>query len=169
MSQCKAFTLIEIMIVIVVISIMAGFAVPNMSKMKHKAIFSEGVQALRTLHAAQLRYNVKGVNNEYAYPCDELDVDITLPEDKWKDLVCSRSGSVNVTWTAGDVFVSWLGLPVSPEFTMVVDRDGNFYCTSSCRNIECPSFYSYLWSLCPGECRPPASASGSSTQIKPCM
>ena len=133
-SRVKAFTLIEIMVVIIIIGIMAAFAVPNMAKVKEKAIFSEGVQALQILHAAQLRYNLKEVAGGYASACSQLDTTLRITSN-FEGLGCGEDGSV---------LIARKDYP----YAIGVDVSGKFSCIAGC---DTP-VYDYLLSLCPNNC-----------------
>ncbi len=59
----KAFTLVELLIVIVVIGIMAGFGAANFSKSLGKAKARDAINNLSIIHAANMMYKARnGVN-----------------------------------------------------------------------------------------------------------
>ncbi|MFW6157812.1 MAG: prepilin-type N-terminal cleavage/methylation domain-containing protein [Planctomycetota bacterium] len=64
----KAFTLVELMIVLAIIAIVAAFAIPNLMKSRMSANETAAIGALRTIMSAQgtymNRYNVYGTLSE---------------------------------------------------------------------------------------------------------
>jgi prepilin-type N-terminal cleavage/methylation domain-containing protein len=52
----KAFTLLEILIVIIIIGILAAFAIPKYIKAARKAVASEAVTNIGALRGAEIRY-----------------------------------------------------------------------------------------------------------------
>lgn len=61
----KAFTLIELMVVVVIIGIVTSFAVPNYSKAVNRALAREMVNNLRVIAAAQESWRNLSGGNEY--------------------------------------------------------------------------------------------------------
>ena len=59
MSRNNAFTLIELMIVIVVLGIMAAFAIPNFTKSLDRAYARDARNNLMAIHAAQQIYHAQ--------------------------------------------------------------------------------------------------------------
>ncbi|MBF0594309.1 MAG: prepilin-type N-terminal cleavage/methylation domain-containing protein [Candidatus Omnitrophica bacterium] len=70
----NAFTLVEIMTVLVILGVMAGLGLPRIFSKLEESRFSEGLSAIQTLCAAQLRYNID--HGAYTGTCTDLDVDI---------------------------------------------------------------------------------------------
>ncbi len=70
----RGFTLMEVLVVIVIMSVLAGFALPSYSTHVERVRASEGVQLLVSLLAAQERYRIE--NNAYATAIASLDIDI---------------------------------------------------------------------------------------------
>ncbi len=52
----KAFTLIEIMVVLVIIAVMAALAIPNLTQMIERSHEQDAMMQLRTVHAAEQVY-----------------------------------------------------------------------------------------------------------------
>lgn len=90
MMKNKAFTLIEIMVVVIILGILAVLALPKNAGSVDTAKFSEAVQATRTLYAAQKRYALDH-NNVCSASCAALDVSITL---QYHTATCKTNCSV---------------------------------------------------------------------------
>jgi prepilin-type N-terminal cleavage/methylation domain-containing protein len=58
----KAFTLIELMVVVVILGVVAGFAIPNYTKSVERSHRKDAESNLRMIHAAQQMYAAR--NND---------------------------------------------------------------------------------------------------------
>ncbi len=87
----KGFTLIELMIVIVIVAILVGLAVPSFLESVRKSRRSDGLDAIIDIHLEQERYRV----NNPAYADDNGDLLIADP-------LISQEGHYSVAITAGD-------------------------------------------------------------------
>ena len=130
MLRQKAFTLAEIMIVIVIIGIMATFAIPKMGNVKEKAIFSEAVTALKALHNGQEMFYLE--NGVYSNDCTKLDGAVTLSTKNWASLTCKDTGEVVATRT-------------SEAYKITISPQGFYGGSFDPSNA-------YLMSLCPNGC-----------------
>jgi type IV pilus assembly protein PilA len=90
----KAFTLIEIIIVIVILGVVATLAIPRMTGTTEQATLSEAVSALESLHAAEKRYELEHPGTYAA--CAALDVDI-VPKNFSAPVCSAASGDVSMT------------------------------------------------------------------------
>lgn len=73
-NSFNGFTLMEILVVVVIVGVIAGFGMPTYATHVERVRASEGVQMLTSLLAAQERYRVE--NNAYATAIANLDIDI---------------------------------------------------------------------------------------------
>ena len=76
----SAFTLIELMIVVIILGIIAGFGIPNFSKSQARVVEKDGVYNLGTIASAMEMYRVR---NEGDYPglpglIDTAEINTTL-------------------------------------------------------------------------------------------
>lgn len=71
----KGFSLMEVLVVIIIVSVVASLALPSFSTHVERVRASEGAQFLTVLLAAQERYRLD--NNVYA--TDVANVDVDLP------------------------------------------------------------------------------------------
>lgn len=69
----KAFTLLEVLIVIIIIAILATFAIPRYLKAARRAIASEAVTTIGAIRGALARYYQEW--NTLPSSLDELDID----------------------------------------------------------------------------------------------
>ena len=58
-QNTKSFTLIELMVVVIVISVIAGFAIPNYEKSVERAHLRDAITQLSTIHAANQIYRAR--------------------------------------------------------------------------------------------------------------
>ena len=134
----RGFTLMELMIVVVLIAIIAGFAMPSYIKSLRKAHERDAVLQLSALHAANLIYkagagtflvgdnlNTKAINQALG---------INIVENEMTYRYSSNGVTFNATGTSSDN---------DNPFTVLVDerpldKDVNPCCDSSGNN-RCPS------------------------------
>ncbi len=116
----KGFTMLEILIVIIIIAILATFAIPQYLKASRRAIASEAVTSIGALRGALARYYQE--YNTLTSTIDDLDVDnpnsvnnanftYTIPDtsdiDTYKIYATgnaspSRATGIDVCYTASD-------------------------------------------------------------------
>lgn len=76
LQKPKAFTLIELLIVVAIIAILAAIAVPNFLEAQTRAKVSRSKADMRTLAIATEAYRVD--NNKYPIPSDDTGVQVPL-------------------------------------------------------------------------------------------
>jgi general secretion pathway protein G len=91
------FTLIEVVIVIIIMGLMASFAIPRLTQSREAARLSEGVQILKTYRSAQDRWNL----DHAAFTNDCNDLDVTLTPTNFNAPTCVNDGSVSIQRTGG--------------------------------------------------------------------
>ena len=72
MKKKKGFTLLELLVVILIIGILAGIALPQYKRAKEKVEAAELLTNVKALHEAQHRYFL--VNGTFAENFDDLDI-----------------------------------------------------------------------------------------------
>ena len=75
MKKKKGFTLLELLVVVLIIGILAGIALPQYKRAKEKAEAAELLTSVKALHEAQQRYFL--VNGTFAENFDDLDIDFS--------------------------------------------------------------------------------------------
>jgi prepilin-type N-terminal cleavage/methylation domain-containing protein len=100
MQNKKAFTLVEMMIVVAIISVLAGVALPQYNKYVRKSEVVEALGVMREITNAQMLYRI---NNDFYFPGDTTtetgrkflkeNLSLTFPEDgKFKNYSIEHCG-----------------------------------------------------------------------------
>ena len=74
----RAFTLVELLVVVLIIGILAAIAVPQYQKAVMKANLHKGIPLVESLYQAQQAYYL--ANGDFATDIDDLD--LTIPKDE---------------------------------------------------------------------------------------
>ena len=74
-SNAKGFTLLELLVVVLIIGILAGIALPQYQRAKEKSIMTEGIQLAKQIAEANQRYYL--VNDKYADDIRDLDIEFS--------------------------------------------------------------------------------------------
>ncbi len=72
-SSRKGFTLLELLIVVLIIGILAGIALPQYQRAKEKTIMTEGIKLAKQIAEANQRYYL--LYGEYANDIRDLDIE----------------------------------------------------------------------------------------------
>ncbi len=94
-KNCKGFTLLELLVVVVIIGILAAVALPQYKKAVRKSRFVEIVTALHTIMDAENRYFL--ANGTYTQDGDRLDIDFPLGITSYDGHLSQVKASTNVT------------------------------------------------------------------------
>ena len=84
----KAFTLVELLVVVLIIGILAAIAVPQYQKAVLKARFHTGMPIVESLYQAQQAYYLQ--HGEFATDIDDLDLSVPKDENCTKTQVDTR-------------------------------------------------------------------------------
>ena len=86
----KAFTLLELLMVVIIIGILATFAMPEYAKFKEKAYAAEAVNVLSAIKDAQFRYKME----TGSYANGDILLDIEIEDSKyWRYRIFDASDS----------------------------------------------------------------------------
>ena len=77
-KKAQGFTLVELAVVVVIIGVLAAFAVPRFLKSVERSKAAEAFNYLSSVNSAQERYHAR--NGIYADEVDDLDVKMPTPE-----------------------------------------------------------------------------------------
>jgi prepilin-type N-terminal cleavage/methylation domain-containing protein len=94
----KAFTLVELAIVIVIVGVLASFGVPRFRDAVERSKAGESLNYLSAVRAAQERYHAR----EGTYASDLADLDVSIPAPKYFSVGTVAAGStddIESSWT----------------------------------------------------------------------
>ena len=125
--RTNGFTLAEIMVVIILLGVMAGLALPRLTAAINRGKNGEAEGMLLAIFSAQKDY----YRENGVYTTNEADLDITIPTLKNfnnLDIIGTSDG----TDTCNAATVQYLGelqATASPHYWLRVDDQGKIYCT----------------------------------------
>ena len=80
-NEYKAFTIMELLLVIIIIGIMVGFAIPNYNRSVERAYEQDAIMQLSAIHAAeQVYYAKEGAYwpTDTSYPVDQINANLHM-------------------------------------------------------------------------------------------
>lgn len=107
----KAFTLVEIMLVVAIIGLLVAIAVPNFHKMRMKSNEAAAKAALQSIATAEISYHSE--HSDYG-TLTELDTDEYVDEDLEGDGTLKKHGYIFET-PAGDISATNFCVIANPE------------------------------------------------------
>ena len=97
MRKRSGFTLVELAVVVVIIGVLAAFAVPRFLASVERSKAAEAFNYLSAVQAAQERYHAR--EGTYADTLDNLDIKLTAPKYFTVGAtVAGKSGSLEDSW-----------------------------------------------------------------------
>ena len=117
-SKKSGFSLVELTIVVVILGVLATFAVPRFMSSVERTKASEAFNYLSQMETAQARYNAE--NGRYANSTSQMDIDLDRPE------FFSVSGPYSSNWeTKWEMKLTRNGASSGyGRYTVVFDQDG---------------------------------------------
>ena len=109
--KTKAFTLVELMIVVVIISIIAAFGIPNFTKTVNRAKARDAMYNLNMIHASNMLYRSRaGANLGTAANLAAVNTALGLNINANGSTYACSSGTTCVATGPGSVFVATVTL-----------------------------------------------------------
>ena len=114
----RGFTLLELLMVVVIIAILAGLALPQYIKASEKARAAEAFSFLGAVRESEMRYRAQSSTNSYAGNTNDIDVEfsasslwaLTAPTFSTSGSGTAAKGFVTVSRTAGTYSGQYLGV-----------------------------------------------------------
>ena len=138
----KSFTLMEIIVVVIIVGVLAGLALPRFSIVVEKVRSSEGVQILTTLLTAQKRYamenggsyqNGSGLSNMLA----DGDLDVNIPQPANFNVPYIYNNPAQVALIQRQI------APITFTYGLSIDANGNITCTDYAGYTYCSKIRSW--------------------------
>jgi prepilin-type N-terminal cleavage/methylation domain-containing protein len=132
-KDCGGFTLVELAVVVVIIGVLAAFAVPRFLSSVERSKAAEAFNYLSTVHSSMERYHAR--QDTYASEIDALDTEMVTPE-------YFTVGEVAVPRSESDLETGWeialtrLGASAGYGTYTVVYNQKVFYSTKSTIDSE---------------------------------
>lgn len=108
-SLKKGFTILELLVVLIIIGVLAGVALPSFNKAKESALEKEAQTNLRLISAAEKIYHME--NNIYFTSADRIAINdnlkLSLPAQNWNYKIVTGAGFTAKAQRANDATNVW--------------------------------------------------------------
>ena len=129
-NRNSGFTLIQTVVVIIVLGLLAGMAIPRMITLTYKVKNQEALPVLHALLEAQFEY--KRINGTYTTTLDNLDVTISTLQN-FETIIVYGDGAIPLDCGSGDQQRIALIHAVSDSgprpYALTILEDGRICCT----------------------------------------
>lgn len=121
----KGFTLLELIIVIIIIGIIMGIALPRYINVSEKIRAAEGIGILGALRSAQMRYYLQFGDYSVVGDCSNTDTPITSfgTVKYFKFSACT-----NFAWFGSTVVAA--STRMDESYTLFMYENGNIWCSN---------------------------------------
>ncbi|MCM8823137.1 MAG: prepilin-type N-terminal cleavage/methylation domain-containing protein [Candidatus Omnitrophica bacterium] len=132
----KGFTLLELLIVVIIVGILAGIALPQFFRAAERARASEGVNALGVIRSSLLRY----YSERGALTANLNDLDVEMPTFKYFNaptlaaVVLYTGGAANMA----SIVRNAVNAGAYSGYTLTIQQNGTITCTAGVGG-RCPS------------------------------
>lgn len=135
MISCRAFTIMEIMVVIVILGAIAGFAIPNYTKSVEQAYERDAIMQLSAIHATNQIYFAKTgaywPPNGSAYDVNSINSNLNLN-------IIENGMTYSCTGTNGTTFTCTAVRSGAAAFTVTVTEAALTATNPDCTSGACP-------------------------------
>lgn len=126
-----SFTLTELVIVLVIVSLLAGLALVRFFHVQNRMRSQEGVSILQEIYGAQKRYRLYHGSYAGTGEIDKLDVTVRTPENFTNLTINNGSGTIscsgdNYNWLAS-IDADYIN---SGDYSLFVTTNGQVVCTT---------------------------------------
>lgn len=119
----KAFTLLELIIVVIIMGILISIAIPTFRVSIEKARTAEAISILGNIRLAQTRY----FTSYGAYTWEPAKLDITVSSSRFfyfAPLPCDSSPGMTCAFASAERISN----PEDWQYTLYITKDGDIYC-----------------------------------------
>ncbi|MCM8773787.1 MAG: prepilin-type N-terminal cleavage/methylation domain-containing protein [Candidatus Omnitrophica bacterium] len=132
----KGFTLLELLIVVIIVGILAGIALPQFFRAAERARASEGVNALGVIRSSLLRY----YSERGALTNSLTDLDVEMPTFKYFNAptLASVAPYTGGTTPMASIVRNTTNAGAYNGYTLTIQQNGTITC-SPAAGSRCPS------------------------------
>ncbi len=123
LKKTESFTLIEIIIVVIIVGILAGLALPRYEKTLEKSRKAEAYSVLKSIHDAQMRYATRNS----AYAANSNDLDINVPAGKYFSFTIRYNDPVPSPIDSQDDILAYAFRDIPADYYILISESGEMW------------------------------------------